>query len=553
MNASLKVVRDESVRIESPEVAATAKRRPKECGDKRSEASRDKNSSCDGMESASVHDYNSRFTAKDRPATVANDGIASAKEVSKVVAYDPNESSGDAKAMILRIPKKRVHENTGDPKSARADASVKAASSVALQNQRPCSSSQRSCTIPRDVVDCETSETSAKDAGCAKKQRIHDSRTAPDVRSERAREKGLTESRAHKDPAKDQVSSRSPLGNLDSSRIFRSDSSNVKLVCDSRKASSSRSATVTESSSGPVPARPPQRKGNATVHVGLDSATLKIASGGNKSRNLKEESQRSTQKCNAADARAPVAGVAVRKVDVAAGKASSSAARQSDPPKLEQPSDRKIGVKGSNRSQGDSRITEERMSSKSSLLEPGSLGLAKLKAVHPGSKRVGEASEPVGHRKQQQKHHNHEGVRSCSSEGCNDSAPASRPAGADSNAEGSRRRSAPEPAPSTATGPQYSAEGPPPGWTRHWSKTWGAHYLFNARTGEQQWESGGPDRRDGGGASHGGGGSGDRKGGGDAGSGGVDIGVRGSGQSALSESSGRRDSPRRELAATDGN
>ena len=28
------------------------------------------------------------------------------------------------------------------------------------------------------------------------------------------------------------------------------------------------------------------------------------------------------------------------------------------------------------------------------------------------------------------------------------------------------------------------------GWTRHWSKTWNAHYLFNSRTGEQRWESG---------------------------------------------------------------
>ena len=32
----------------------------------------------------------------------------------------------------------------------------------------------------------------------------------------------------------------------------------------------------------------------------------------------------------------------------------------------------------------------------------------------------------------------------------------------------------------------------PAGWTRHWSKTWGKHYLFNPRTGEQRWEAGGP-------------------------------------------------------------
>jgi hypothetical protein len=37
-----------------------------------------------------------------------------------------------------------------------------------------------------------------------------------------------------------------------------------------------------------------------------------------------------------------------------------------------------------------------------------------------------------------------------------------------------------------------TASAPPIGWTRHWSKTWGAHYIFNPKTGEQRWESGGP-------------------------------------------------------------
>jgi hypothetical protein len=55
--------------------------------------------------------------------------------------------------------------------------------------------------------------------------------------------------------------------------------------------------------------------------------------------------------------------------------------------------------------------------------------------------------------------------------------------GKDSKAAGNARGSDPG---------SSSVSALPAGWTRHWSKTWSAHYIFNPKTGEQRWESGGP-------------------------------------------------------------
>ena len=87
-------------------------------------------------------------------------------------------------------------------------------------------------------------------------------------------------------------------------------------------------------------------------------------------------------------------------------------------------------------------------------------------------------------------------------------------AGRGLDAEGGRRQREPAAAPLSAAGEA------PPGWSRHWSKTWGAHYLFNARTGEQRWESGGPEKRIGVDSASGGRGAGEGQSG-DGGSGNV--------------------------------